>query len=197
MTSSRRTVPMESNGRLVRIDGGTDHDAAVAEFTRINGITRCPTACVAPTQGTTTLADRKALEAYAVARDRLWRAMPGETLRLDFPRLLSTPGTIAKETELKTPVPDASGDFLRSDRCRAIRREHSANSSETFELTITEQAPLVYFSAATRAKQLESETTTKTVNIYLRNPIISSEKVTEDADGRADSAITRHGRPEP
>jgi len=28
-----------------------EHDAAIAAFIRDNGITRCPTACVLPTQG--------------------------------------------------------------------------------------------------------------------------------------------------
>ena len=47
-----------------------DRDA-VAEFIRSRGITRCPTACVLPTQGVITAADQIALEQYAVARDRV------------------------------------------------------------------------------------------------------------------------------
>ena len=47
---------------------------AVAEFIRTKGITRCPTACVLPTQGLVAAADRVALEEHAVARDRLRRA---------------------------------------------------------------------------------------------------------------------------
>jgi hypothetical protein len=46
---------------------------AVAEFIRTKGITRCPTACVLPTQGLVGAADRVALEEHAVARDRLQR----------------------------------------------------------------------------------------------------------------------------
>ena len=50
----------------------SDEDCdAVAEFIRSRGITRCPTACVLPTQGLITAADRIALEQYAVARDRV------------------------------------------------------------------------------------------------------------------------------
>ena len=49
-------------------DGG-----AIAEFIRLKGITRCPTACVLPTQGLIAVADRIALEQHAVARDRLHR----------------------------------------------------------------------------------------------------------------------------
>jgi hypothetical protein len=47
---------------------------AVAEFIRAKGITRCPTACVLPTQGLVTAADRVALEEHEVERDRLRRA---------------------------------------------------------------------------------------------------------------------------
>jgi hypothetical protein len=49
-------------------------EAAVAEFIRTKGITRCPTACVLPTQGSVAAADREALEEYAVQRDRVRRA---------------------------------------------------------------------------------------------------------------------------
>jgi len=49
-----------------------DYDA-IAEFILSKGITRCPTACVLPTQGLITAADRIALEQHADARDRLHR----------------------------------------------------------------------------------------------------------------------------
>jgi len=48
----------------------TDCEAVVAEFIRTKGITRCPTACVLPTQGLVAAADRAALEDYAAVRDR-------------------------------------------------------------------------------------------------------------------------------
>ena len=51
-----------------------DKEAAVAEFIRTRGVTRCPTACVLPTQGLVDVADRAALEEYAVARDRCRQA---------------------------------------------------------------------------------------------------------------------------
>jgi hypothetical protein len=51
-----------------------DDGEAVAEFIRTKGITRCPTACVLPTQALLAAADRAALEEHAVARDRLHRA---------------------------------------------------------------------------------------------------------------------------
>lgn len=49
-------------------------ETAVAEFIRTRGITRCPTACVSPTQGLVAAADRAALEEYAVERERIRRA---------------------------------------------------------------------------------------------------------------------------
>jgi hypothetical protein len=52
----------------------TDGDVVVAEFIRRKGITRCPTACVSPTQASVTAADRAALEEYALVRDHLRRA---------------------------------------------------------------------------------------------------------------------------
>lgn len=51
-----------------------DCEAAVAEYIRTRGVTRCPTACVLPTQGSVAAADREALEEYAVRRARLRRA---------------------------------------------------------------------------------------------------------------------------
>jgi len=47
-----------------------EDDDVVAEFIQSKGITRCPTACVLPTQGLITAADRIALQKYAVLRDR-------------------------------------------------------------------------------------------------------------------------------
>jgi hypothetical protein len=45
-----------------------EYDAAVAAFIRAKGITRCPTACALPTQGTIGAADRTALQKYVIAR---------------------------------------------------------------------------------------------------------------------------------
>jgi hypothetical protein len=52
----------------------SNHEAAVAEFIRKRGITRCPTACVLPTQGSIAAADRAALTEYAMTRDRARQA---------------------------------------------------------------------------------------------------------------------------
>ena len=51
-----------------------DPETAVAEFIRTRGVTRCPTACVLPTQGLVAAADRAALEEHAIERDRIRRA---------------------------------------------------------------------------------------------------------------------------
>ena len=51
-----------------QVSPGTDADAAVAEFIRTRGVTRCPTACVLPTQGSVAIADREALEEHALRR---------------------------------------------------------------------------------------------------------------------------------
>src|SRR6266446_7064185 len=50
-----------------------DRDAEIAAFIRAKGVTRCPTACAVPTQGSPDLADQAALEQYAIARDQLRR----------------------------------------------------------------------------------------------------------------------------
>jgi hypothetical protein len=50
-----------------------DHEAAVAIFIRTKGVTRCPTACVLPTQGLPDGTDQAALRLYATARNRSWR----------------------------------------------------------------------------------------------------------------------------
>lgn len=47
-----------------------EYEAKVAAYIRRKGVTRCPTACALPTQGTIAPADRAALESYAAARGR-------------------------------------------------------------------------------------------------------------------------------
>ena len=46
-----------------------DFATAVAEFIRTKGVTKCPTACVLPTQASVAAADREALGEYAARRD--------------------------------------------------------------------------------------------------------------------------------
>jgi len=49
-------------------------EAAVAEFIRMHGVTRCPTACVLPTQASPPARDRAALAEYSAAREEGRRA---------------------------------------------------------------------------------------------------------------------------
>ena len=46
-----------------------EYDAAIAEFMRKKGITRCPTACAVPTHAAVSEADRAALRDYNAARE--------------------------------------------------------------------------------------------------------------------------------
>jgi hypothetical protein len=46
-----------------------DYEAAVAEFLRTKGVTRCPTVCVVPTQATVAEADRAAYRDYVAAKE--------------------------------------------------------------------------------------------------------------------------------
>ena len=49
----------------------SEYEAAVADFIRSRGVTRCPTACVVKTQGRISLADREALQKRAAEFERL------------------------------------------------------------------------------------------------------------------------------
>lgn len=82
------TMTNQEKLRGLSRDGG---DAAVAEFIRTKGITRCPTACVLPTQGSVPAADRAALEEYAAARDRVRRARTAARQNSFFPIIFARP----------------------------------------------------------------------------------------------------------
>ena len=56
--------------------------AIIAEYIRTKGVTRCPTACVVPTQASVTEADRAALEEYAIERARQRREKAAARARL-------------------------------------------------------------------------------------------------------------------
>jgi hypothetical protein len=59
-------------------------DAVIAEFIRTRGVTRCPTACVVPTQASVNAADRAALSEYVDARSRQRREKAAARARLFF-----------------------------------------------------------------------------------------------------------------
>jgi hypothetical protein len=73
------------NPMLRQVNEGTvrsDYEAVIAEFIRTKGITRCPTACVSPTQGSINAADQAALEQHAVTQERLRQAKAAARTRL-------------------------------------------------------------------------------------------------------------------
>lgn len=47
----------------------SEYDAAIAEFMRKKGVTRCPTACVVATHAAVSEADRAALRHYGEAKE--------------------------------------------------------------------------------------------------------------------------------
>jgi hypothetical protein len=55
----------------------TDYEAALADFLRNKGVTRCPTACVAPTRANVTDADRATLRSYEDTREVVRREKLG------------------------------------------------------------------------------------------------------------------------
>jgi hypothetical protein len=71
-------------GPIVRLEEARngDGDAVIAEFIRTRGITRCPTACVLPTQGLVDAADRAALEQHAIAQERARQTRTAARARL-------------------------------------------------------------------------------------------------------------------
>jgi hypothetical protein len=68
----------QASGQTIR----SDYEAVIAEFIRTKGITRCPTACVLPTQGSIDAADQAALEQHAVAQERLRQSKAAARARL-------------------------------------------------------------------------------------------------------------------
>jgi len=46
-----------------------EYDAAIAEFMRTKGITRCPTACAVPTHADVKESDQAALRDYSAAKE--------------------------------------------------------------------------------------------------------------------------------
>lgn len=69
---------------------GDDRDSVIAEFIRTKGITRCPTACVLPTQGSVDEADGAALEEHATLQERSRRARAAARARMFWSAPVST-----------------------------------------------------------------------------------------------------------
>ena len=92
---SRFTLARGGGGSVGRPNGGQSSrasggDAVIAEFIRTRGITRCPTACVLPTQGSVDAADRAALEEHAMTQEKLRLAKAAARARLLWNAPLST-----------------------------------------------------------------------------------------------------------
>jgi hypothetical protein len=67
---------------MMHIISDPNYQAIIAEHIRTKGVTRCPTACVVPTQASVTAADRAALEEYAIERARQRREKAAARARL-------------------------------------------------------------------------------------------------------------------
>jgi hypothetical protein len=81
MTGSIGTTEMPTNVKLASALPQDEPEAAIAEHIRNKGITRCPTACVLPTQGEVPESDRAALSAYAIGRERSRQARAAQRAR--------------------------------------------------------------------------------------------------------------------
>src|SRR5271166_6579744 len=69
--TDKRSPCSELSRKKGQVMSRHDRDAEIAAFIRTIGVTRCPTACVVPTQGSPDRADQAALEQYALARELL------------------------------------------------------------------------------------------------------------------------------
>jgi hypothetical protein len=78
---------------MVQVITEYNHEAVIAEYIRTRGVTRCPTACVVPTQGSVDKADQAALGEYAIARDRQRREKAAARARLIWGIDLSFPSS--------------------------------------------------------------------------------------------------------
>lgn len=78
---SAGATEMMAEGKRDPVSPPDGIEAAKAEFIRRRGVTRCPTACVLPTQGEVTDTDRAALSAYATGRELSRRARAAQRAR--------------------------------------------------------------------------------------------------------------------
>ena len=87
--------------------GDDEYQAAVAAFIRARGVTRCPTACALPTQGTVAAADRAALKTYAAARAQSRTtvdvANPAARVRRSTSRRSETPASTSPQATRTRP----------------------------------------------------------------------------------------------
>lgn len=80
---SNRTLRDDPQARKIGFHGAAgDYEAAVDDFIRTKGVTRCPTACLVRTQASVPAADRAALERYEAGREQSRRHHIAATARL-------------------------------------------------------------------------------------------------------------------
>jgi hypothetical protein len=91
VAKSSRTARLIVRENIVQVISHYNHESVIAEYIRTKGVTRCPTACVVPTQASVNKADRAALEEYAVERDRQRREKATARARLFWSADLSLP----------------------------------------------------------------------------------------------------------
>ncbi len=171
-----------------------DYDVAIDIFTRTKGITRCPTACLLPTQGYISLADRLALRAHAVARDQVRCANAIAPARSKFGPISVTFATIAGEIEGEGSSHDDSRDPLYSERHRTKLQCDGADLDDESELTLSQQSPEFFTSIIEKARKLEAGATTVAVKRYLRQRITKYEILSEQAS-RGNGAADFGSRP--
>lgn len=144
----------------------SDFDTAVAEFTRTKGVTRCPTACLAPTQGEVNMADRAALEEHAAERARLRRAKAANHPRWNFYGRPVAHGMSTAEGEQVMSFEDGSGISNREEALgakyqRTDRRSNPVILGDEVESTSIPQASRSYRSAEGRPEPEAGATETK------------------------------------
>lgn len=62
----------------------TEYEAAIAAFIRTKGVTRCPTACAAPTHASGDEADRAALRERAERREMMRQEKAHQATRISI-----------------------------------------------------------------------------------------------------------------
>jgi hypothetical protein len=181
MTNSKPIAPVTVSDPSAGKDPENDYDVAIAIFARTKGITRCPTACLLPTQGYISLADRLALRAHAAGRDQVRRADAIAPARSKFGPISLTFATIAREIEGEVSFCDDSRDPLYSERRRTKLQCDRANLDDESEQTLSQQSPEFFSLIIERARKLEAEATTVAVKRYLRQRITKYEILSEQA----------------
>jgi hypothetical protein len=170
---------MKSNETTLAARSEIDHAIAVALFASTKGITRCPDACLLPTQGVVSERDKAELRAYAAARDQSRRSELYARAQFRLPSSIldreanSGGGEGNSDDE---DVPSSEAKLLRWDAsaasdAHAPKPPNQVTRRKTpFESLHAVRSPKAYLAPA-KARQLEMEATTAGVKEYLRSVI--------------------------